>query len=191
MESIGLSIDISKNDFFKYIGNINTNNMGVALIYPQGDYTAAEIAHKLKALAEGRNLKIYVSNKNLREKKISPAVKFKNVTTAILIMYDTKIIDKDTDSELRYFCDKNIHTLLVVPDTFKNEYNCRSFDIHRYKEGDQDSFMREISSIKNHFKPVERKNISTSSNSSNNILWILFGLILLLLLLDMLSKSKK
>ncbi len=162
----------------------------VAIIYPMGDYTAANLVYKLKALAEGKNIKIYTSSKNKKSegKVISPEIKFKDVTHGILIAYDANEIDDFTRRELDFLCKKDIPVYIVVPHTVSISPCDNLFTIKKYTKGDINSFMKEIEDIKRSFE----KKISKPTNRANiNVFWVLIGLLLLLLLLDYLSKKGK
>jgi hypothetical protein len=95
----------------------------IAFLYPKEDWTAAEIALKVQAVAASQNIEVYSVPKFQKNRKDQIYERLSKSTQAIFLAYDVMVIDEDTREELKFLNEKRIPVYFILPKGMNGEIN--------------------------------------------------------------------
>ncbi len=106
----------------------------IGIIYPKDDWTAADLAIKIKALGANspENLKIYSTPKNTRRDEEEIKMKLRKVNHGLFIAYDKLDIDKETGWELNFLLERNVPIFSIVPEGMQKALKNMGIKTHIY-----------------------------------------------------------
>lgn len=88
----------------------------LTIIYPEGDYTAADIAIRAQALAQGQGKQLYIVPKHLGRNKEAILKKLNKTNETLFISYDKSVLDENTRQELNFLLEKGKKIHAIVPE---------------------------------------------------------------------------
>jgi hypothetical protein len=92
----------------------------LAFLYPNHDYTAAELSTKVQALAAARDLKVYSPPRNFRMPVYDEGAVFKKLKQAhmaVFLAHDELSLDEVSVQELKILAAAGVRTRCVAPMT--------------------------------------------------------------------------
>lgn len=148
----------------------------ITFIYPEGDWTAAEIAIKIQALASSQGHQVYSPPKVGRRDQQSIARKLSQSKYAIFVAFDETAIDDATQWELRTLSDTNATIYAVVPEPMQHPFEDLALHSHPYyyTPGDIDQFITTANMIMDEIRTQGRTN-----GGELLVLLLLFGMLVL------------
>ena len=151
----------------------------ITFIYPKEDWTAAEMAMKVRGLAGSRNLRVYTTPKHGKRDNEQVYNKLKDTKYAIFLAYDQTEIDLETREELNFLKKHGIPVYFVIPDTMEENVTVLGFekDVYTYKLGNRENLTQILKTILMEL---------TSRDDKKEDFWVLIvlvGLILFVLFL--------
>jgi hypothetical protein len=99
----------------------------IAFLYPKEDWTAADIALKVQAVAASQDIEVYSVPKYQQNRREQIYQKLSKVSHAIFIARDIKTIDPDTREHLNYLKDKGKDVYFLVPAGMESEAEALGF----------------------------------------------------------------
>jgi len=152
----------------------------ITLIYPAGDFTAANIAIKLQALAYDKKIKVYIVPKHFGRKKVNVILNIINSNLIIFFIYDVDIIDVGTRDEIRYALAKRKKIISIIPTTVKWPFQASAnIKLIKYQRSNPQTLINNI------------QGFITDYDASKTTAIFGIALVLLSLLMLALSKEKK
>jgi hypothetical protein len=157
----------------------------IAFLYPKEDWTAAEIALKVQAVAASQDIDVYSVPKFQKNRKEQIFQKLSKVSQAIFLARDVKLIDEDTQEQLKFLKEKNTPVYFILPKEMENEAGALGFskNIRTYDPSDKMA----IIPITEHLLEDLKKETNAEGMA---VFVVLVGLLLLILFL-VLSASKE
>ena len=121
----------------------------ITFIYPKEDWTAAELAMKVRGLAGSRNLRVYSTPKHGRRDDEMVYRKLRKTTYAVFLAYDQIYIDNDTEKELRFIKKHKIPIYFIVPENMNGKIRELGFgdNIYPYQLGNIDQLRETLNEI--------------------------------------------
>ncbi len=114
----------------------------ITIIYPFKDYTSADIAIKLQALASGENQKIYVVPKHFGRIEERVYKELDKTDVALLIVFDEKQLDQMTIDELQYLKSKKVPIFAFMPNYLT--INDEQITSYKYKPFDKNDILKKL-----------------------------------------------
>ena len=154
----------------------------ITIIYPFGDYTAADMAIKMQALASVQNKPIYVVPKHFGRKDEKVEKKLSETKIALLLVADKKTLDKKTKLEIDFLIHLDVPIYAFIPNYL--EIQNKKIKAYKYDPKNKNDLYQQLSIF---FKNLE---INESNNTSDwfdllvAIGTIAAGLLLLSILLN-------
>ena len=129
----------------------------IGFIYPKDDWTAAEIAIKMQALAASQGKKVYSPPKNTRRNKKEIEIMLSRIKHAIFLAYDNKNIDDDTKWELEVLKNHGADIYFVVPKDMIPALKSLGIqdNIYSYEAGDHKALIQTLERITDDLKKRE------------------------------------
>jgi len=90
----------------------------ITLIYPEGDWTAAEVVIKMQALAASQGYKVYVTPKNTRRDEEHIKLQLRKTVYAIFTAIDKRDVDENSLWELKFLHKNDVVIYYAVPGGF-------------------------------------------------------------------------
>ena len=115
----------------------------LTLLYPQQDYTSAEIALKIQSLVASEGRKIYTVPKHFGRNETTVQKNLEKSNPVVFLAYDTTVIDDQTKSELEFLTQKSKEVIAVVPKDFLLQQSLVSKSF-TYARGDKAEFINAI-----------------------------------------------
>jgi hypothetical protein len=154
----------------------------LTILYSEGDYTAADIAIRVQALAQGQGQQIYVSPKHFGRNEESVKKALSKSKNALFIAFDKTSIDAKTIQEINYLHALPCKIYAIVP----SEMALPKIPMEVYKF--------QSKSFSNFTDVVQRfiQKLNENKNTKNNQFLIGTGILILsVLLLSLLDNEKK
>lgn len=153
----------------------------ITILYPEKDYTAADLALKTQALAQNAGNKIYIVPRHYGRQEINVQKNLEKTKIALLIIHDAKLLDDSISSELNFLISKNIKIYALIPQGVQLGLELEQYShakIQRYSGKGQDELIDEMQKL---IKGIQQdvKGEGFDSNSSD---WGVFIATLLLVL---------
>jgi len=152
----------------------------ITFLYIKEDWTAAELAMKVRGLAGSKNIKVYSTPKHGQRDDEQVFRKLKQTEYGIFLAYDQLQIDKTTLSELRFLKENKIPVYFIIPYQMKESISNLKFTrktIYTYDLSNVDDLKRILNTL------IAELTIAKSENSDFWDFLIILGLILLTLYL--------
>ncbi|HTB32734.1 MAG TPA: hypothetical protein VK808_11940 [Bacteroidia bacterium] len=92
----------------------------ISILYPEGDYEAADIALKAQSLSYSSNTNIYIVPKHYGRNEEAIYKNLGKAKLAIFIMYENGKIDANTIKELEYLTSKDVKIYSIIPEPRHN-----------------------------------------------------------------------
>lgn len=170
----------------------------IAILYPKNDWTAADTALRLDAIASFKNLNGFIVPKYPNRDDESLIPKLGRSKYAIFLMFDKNILDTTTKQDISFLLERGAKVYCIIPHTslnyFKNIFaqhashsNNKNIVIISYYKGSKTDLENSINDILEEIKKKEEK--VHKANRDMVMALVLTGL--LLLVLSALSKNKK
>jgi len=157
----------------------------IAFLYPKEDWTAAEIALKVQAVAASQEIEVYSVPKFQKNRKEQIFEKLSKSTQAMFLAYDVKVIDEDTREELKFLKDKGKPVYFILPKGMNGEAKALGFSEH-IRTYDPENKMAIIQITERLLEDL-KKDVNAEGLA---VFIVLVGLLLLILFL-VLSASKE
>jgi hypothetical protein len=156
----------------------------IAFLYPKEDWTAADVALKVQAVAASQDIEVYSVPKFQKNRKDQIFQRLFKVSQAIFLARDVKVIDADTQEQLQILRGRSIPVYFILPIGMEKEVSALGF-LNTIKTYDPEDKMA-IIHITEHLLEDLKKNAETDGMT---VFIVLVGLLLLILFL-VLSASK-
>ncbi|MBX2957225.1 MAG: hypothetical protein KF846_13765 [Cyclobacteriaceae bacterium] len=159
----------------------------ISILYPEGDFTSADIAIKLQALAQAQSEQIFIVPKHFGRNDENV---FKNLSaskTALLLLHDKVALDGATKKEVEFLINKGAVIYSIAPIEAKSSLilpqKVSSHYYDRHKSGD---FLNTVQSIVTDLQ--RRKDTISLDNDFGGILLVMA---LIILVIAAFSNDKK
>jgi hypothetical protein len=157
----------------------------IAFLYPKEDWTAAEIALKIQAVAASQDIEVYSVPKFQKNRKELIFQRLSKTSQAIFLAYDVKSIDEDTQDHLMFLKEKKKPVYFIIPKDMENTVGALGFaqNIRLYDPADKMAII-----------PITESLLEDLKNDANRegmaVFIVLVGILLMILFL-VLSTSKE
>jgi hypothetical protein len=159
----------------------------LTIIYPENDYTSADIAIRVQALAQGQGQKIYVVPKHLGRNEENIFKNLKKTDTVLFIAYDKTQLDNSTLDELSWLTKNNKLIHAIVPDNMKMDLG-QNLRAYTYSQMNHYDFAAGINRFVNQLQNEQKVKNGTKND---NILVLVGLLVLSILFLSLVNDGKK
>ena len=162
----------------------------LTIIYPKEDYTSADIAIRVQALAQGQGQKIYVVPKHYGRNEENVFAKLSKATSILFIAHDKLNIDQNTEKELSFLSSKGKKVHYIVPTDMN--LTTDSTYIHKYLNNNKMDFANAIQGFIQKIQTNEQG--SKKINKENAVLLavsMLIVTIIFLLIISNLNNNEK
>lgn len=154
--------------------------MKLGIIFPERDWTAADIALKIQSLAYNNDIDCYISPKHIARDNNKVFIELNKCNYIIFIAHDVNVPDNITQRELEVVKKKPV--LGIVIESFKLKYPF--FKEFRYKQKDD-----VIEYIQNEIGKIKHSKTNTRKHKNEDIV-LLMGLTALLIILIGVSSKR-
>ena len=157
----------------------------IAFLYPKEDWTAAEIALKIQAVAASQDIEVYSVPKFQKNRKELIFQRLSKTSQAIFLAYDVKSLDEDTQDHLIFLKEKKKPVYFIIPKDMENTVKALGFaeNIRVYNPADRMAII-----------PITESLLEDLKNDANRegmaVFVVLVGMLLMILFL-VLSASKE
>lgn len=155
----------------------------LSILYPKEDYTAADVAIRVQALAAGEDHKLYVVPRHFGRQQEQVQKNLHKTTAALLIACDQTRLDESCKQEIDFLIEKKKRIIGVVPANF--ELLPVGIEIYNYTQGNAKSFADTVQ----HFVDQLKQAPSGKKNQETNLLVVGGLLIAGIILLSNLNKK--
>ena len=157
----------------------------IAFLYPKEDWTAAEIALKVQAVAASQEVEVYSVPKFQKNRREQIFQRLSKASRAIFLAYDVKTIDEDTREQLEFLKEKQKAVYFIIPKGMENNVRGLGFyeNIRQYDPGERMAII-----------PITEKllvDLKKNANAEGLAVFIVLVGMLLLVLFLVLSASKE
>ncbi len=114
----------------------------LTIIYPFGDYTAADIAIKLQALSSIQEQSVYVVPKHFGRREEAVIQNLSNSKVVLFIVFDSLAIDEKTEYEINFLKSKNIPIYAFIPEDFRLSTPIEQ--TYKYKQNNKNDLLSKI-----------------------------------------------
>jgi hypothetical protein len=156
----------------------------LTILYPEGDYTSADIAIRTQALAQGQP--VYVVPKHYGRNEATVFKKLAKSNDILFIAYDKMTIDEHTAQEIQFLLEKGKTIHAIIPDTLVGI--SPKTKIYTFSKTNKSDFAKAIQTFINCTKPSH--DVTTSKSASKNTILTLVGVLLLSILFLSLANVK-
>jgi hypothetical protein len=156
----------------------------IAFLYPKEDWTAAEIALKIQAVAASQDIEVYSVPKFQKNRKELIFQRLSKTSQAIFLACDVKTIDEDTQDQLMFLKEKKKPVYFIVPKDMENTVTALGFTetIRLYDPADKMAIIQITEKL--------LQDLKKDANEGLAVFIVLVGMLLLILFL-VLSASKE
>lgn len=159
----------------------------LTIIYPENDYTSADIAIRVQALAQGQGQKVYVVPKHLGRNEENISKNLKKTDSVLFIAYDKTQLDESTLTELSWLTKNNKLIHAIVPDNMQMGLG-QNLRTYTYSQMNHSDFAVSI----NRFVSQLQSEQQVKKGTKNDNILILVGLLVLsILFLSLVNDGKK
>ena len=157
----------------------------IAFLYPKEDWTAAEIALKIQAVAASQDIEVYSVPKFQKNRKEQIIQRLSKVSQAIFLARDVKEIDDDTREQLIFLKEKSKPVYFIIPKGMENQATALGFseNIRAYDPDDKMAIIQITESL--------LEDLKNDANKEGLAVFIVLVGMLLLILFLVLSASKE
>ena len=156
----------------------------LTILYPKEDYTSADIALRVQALAQSQNQKVYTVPKHYGRNSEAVFAKLSKSSAVLFIVHDQEQIDQDTQAELEFLLQKGKTIHAIVPESLK--ILPEAIKKHTYQ--DKSQFTDTLNEFTNSLKKKPHK---SKKDTQNFALLILAGTLMIVILFLMLYNDKE
>ncbi len=148
----------------------------ITFIYPEGDWTAAEVAIKIQALASSQGHKVYSPPKVGKRDEEDIGRRLSRSKYAILVAYDSPSLDPSTKWELETLSSNNATIYSVVPHSMRVELEALGVrnNLKSYDFDDIDHFIQAAEAIMDDIRSQQ----SSGTGGELLVLLLLFGMLI-------------
>ena len=158
----------------------------LTIMYPENDYTSADIAIRVQALAQGQGQKVYVVPKHLGRNEENIFKNLKKTDTVLFIAYDKTQIDASTFEELAWLTKNNKLIHAIIPDNMVMDLG-QNLRTYTYSQNIQSDFAVGINRFVGQLQNEQVKKVT----KNDNILILVGLLVLSILFLSLVNDGKK
>ena len=158
----------------------------LTIMYPENDYTSADIAIRVQALAQGQGQKVYVVPKHLGRNEENIFKNLKKTDTVLFIAYDKTQIDASTLKELSWLTQNNKLIHAIIPDNMGMDLG-QNLRTYTYSQNIQSDFAVGINKFVYQLQSEQVKKVT----KNDNILILVGLLVLSILFLSLVNDGKK
>lgn len=160
----------------------------ITILYSESDYSAADIAIKVQAIAQGKGTKIYIVPKHYGRIEENVYKNLRKSTIVLFLAYDKTKIDNSTRKELEFLINKgkNIYSIIPVNMELPIINKSQNIKIIQYHKKGKIEFVNEI---KNILSKLVLKN--RSRQRDKDFIGLIGFLLISILLLELFPGSKK
>ena len=145
----------------------------LSILYPKEDYTAADVAVRVQALAAGEGQKIQVIAKHFGRNPLEVEKQLKRTKIALFIACDQVKLDDNSQQELDILLKKHCKIICIVPQKFESlPENEDNIEKYTYTQGDARSF---ADTAQNFVKKLKDFQISSPPAKKNNDISLLIA----------------
>jgi hypothetical protein len=148
----------------------------LTILYPEGDYTSADIAIRTQALAQGQP--VYVVPKHYGRNEATVFKKLAKSNDVLFIAYDKTLIDEHTAQEIQFLLEKGKTIHAIIPDTLVGI--SPKTKIYTFSKTNKSDFAQAIQTFMDSAKSSHTA--ITSKQSKNDSFLALIGVLLLSIL---------
>jgi coenzyme F420-reducing hydrogenase delta subunit len=148
----------------------------LTILYPEGDYTSADIAIRTQALAQGQS--VYVVPKHYGRNEETVFKKLQKSKDVLFIAYDKMTLDAHTTQEIQFLLEKGKTIHAIIPDALLG-MSPRA-KIYTFSKTNKSDFAQAIQTFMNSVKPLHPA--ITSKQSKDDAFLALIGVLLLSIL---------
>jgi hypothetical protein len=149
----------------------------LTILYPENDYTSADIAIRTQALAQGQGQKIYVVPKHYGRNEGNVFKNLSKTDAVLFISYDKIKLDENTEKEIDYLLQngKKIHA--IIPEAMSQSHlPVSKVNIYSYAQSNKINFSQAIEDF------IVKSKVPKEKKSKSNDLLMLVGVLLLSIL---------
>lgn len=165
----------------------------IILLYPEKDYTSADIAIKVQALAAGQNKakNIYVIPKHYGRNENEIQKKMDKAKEVLLLAYDKLKLDDGTTKELDYLLDRGVKVHAIVPSEAELP-NTPLIERYNYAHKDRKAFTETINTMVGYLSKQAAEELRDSTHKKTTELMVVaMALVLSIVLLSSLGDGRK
>jgi hypothetical protein len=155
----------------------------LSILYPKEDYTAADVAIRVQALAAGEGHKLHVVPRHFGRQEEQAQKNLHKTTAGLLIACDKARLDETSKKDIGFLIEKKKRIIAVVPANF--EPLPESIETYRYTQGSAKSFADTVQ----HFVEQLKQAPTGKKNQETNLLVVGGLLIAGIILLSNLTKK--
>lgn len=160
----------------------------ITILYPEGDFTSADIAIKLQALAQVQSEQVFIVPKHFGRNSENVYKNLGTSKTALLLLHDKVTLDTDTKKEIEFLISKGAIIYSIAPIEAKNSLilpqKVSSHYYDRLKSGD---FLNTVQSIVTDLQKRKKDTISFGDEFGG----ILIVMALIILIIAAFQNDKK
>ncbi len=116
----------------------------IAILYPQLDFEAADIALKVQSLAKSRE-PIYVVPKHYGRVESSILTTLSRASMGLFIANELNPIDEQTDHELQQLLSKGKRVIFIVPNDYQLPYKVSADNLVKYHKNNKTGIITDLS----------------------------------------------
>lgn len=164
----------------------------LTIFYPKEDYTAADVAVRVQALAAGENQTVQVITKHIRRNQKQVTQQLRQTTAALFIACDRLELDEKSQQELADLQYKNCKIICVVPQDFVELPKSPNIERYTYTQGDTGSFAETVQKFVDKLKHAQQRAAPEQKSDNGAALLIAGGLLVAgIIFLASLNTDKK
>jgi hypothetical protein len=151
----------------------------ISILYPEGDFTSADIAIKLQALGQVQSEQIFIVPKHFGRNSENVHKNLNSSRTALLLLHDKIALDAETKKEIEFLIAKGATIYCIAPIEAKKalmlSQKVSSHFYNRQKSGD---FLNTVQSIVSDLQ--KRKDKISLGDDFGGILMVMAFIILII-----------
>ncbi len=151
----------------------------ISILYPEGDFTSADIAIKLQALGQTQSEQIFIVPKHFGRNNENVYKNLGASSTALLLLHDKLILDSDTKNEIEFLTSKGAIVYSIAPIEARNSMSLpQKVSAHYYNRLKTGDFLSTVQSI---IADLQKRKDSTSFGNDFGGILIVMALIILII----------
>jgi len=151
----------------------------ISILYPEGDFTSADIAIKLQALAQAQSEQIFIVPKHFGRNSENVYKNLGASKTALLLLHDKMTLDVDTRKEIDFLITRGAIIYSIAPIEAKNSISLpQRVSSHYYDRLKSGDFLNTVQSIITDLQ--KRKDTISLGNDFGGILLVMALIILII-----------
>ncbi len=162
----------------------------LSILYPQGDYAAADVAVRVQALAAGENQTIQVIAKHFGRNSDQVDKQLNQTTAALFIACDQLDLDENSRKELAILQQKPCKIICVVPQNFVFPDD-KNLERYTYTQGDTDSFAETVQKFVDELKQSRKMPVPSTQKSDSGASLLIAGGLLVAGIIFLANLNKK